>query len=164
MWFPLHPDDASTIARGVDQLHYFLTIITLSFSAIIFTAIFYFAVKYRRKSPSERPPQIEGSIPLELVWTLVPTALTVVVFLWGSSLYFRNSRPPEASTEIFVIGKQWMWHLQHPEGPREIDELHVPVGVPIKLTKTSEDVIHDFYNPAIRVKKNQIPSRTTTTW
>lgn len=166
MWsgFPIHPDDASTIARGVDELHYFLTIITLFFTAIIFTAIFYFAVKYRRRSPDECPPQIEGSIPLELLWTLIPTALTVVVFLWGSSLYFRNSRPPTASTEIFVIGKQWMWHLQHPEGPREINELHVPVGVPVKLTMTSEDVIHDFYIPAFRVKKDVLPGRYTSIW
>ncbi len=166
MWsgFPIHPDDASTIARGVDELHYFLTIITLFFTAIIFTAIFYFAVKYRRRSPDERPPQIEGSIPLELLWTLIPTALTVVVFLWGSSLYFRNSRPPTASTEIFVIGKQWMWHLQHPEGMREINELHVPVGIPVKLTMTSEDVIHDFYIPAFRVKKDVLPGRYTSIW
>ena len=83
----------------------------------------------------------------------------MVLFVWSSSLYVRNARPPAASTEIFVIGKQWMWHLQHPEGPREINELHVPVGVPVKLTMTSQDVIHDFYIPAFRVKKDVLPGR-----
>lgn len=166
MWYriPFHPDQASTVARGVDELHFFLTAVTLFFSAVIFLTIFYFAVKYRRRSEEERPPTIEGSIPLELVWTLIPTFLTVWMFIWGSSLYFRNSRPPRASTEIFVIGKQWMWHLQHPEGPREINELHVPVGVPIKLTMTSEDVIHDFYIPAFRVKKDVLPGRYSSIW
>ena len=166
MWehIPFHPARASTIAKGVDQLHLFLTGITLLFTAIIFLSIFYFAVKYRRRSPDERPAEIEGSIPLELLWTLIPTALTVFIFIWGSSLYFANSRPPRASSEIFVIGKQWMWHLQHPEGPREINELHVPVGVPIKLTMTSEDVIHDFYIPAFRIKKDVLPGRYSSIW
>jgi len=90
--------------------------------------------------------------------------LCVVVFVWSSSLYFRNSRAPNASMEIFVVGKQWMWHLQHPEGVREINELHVPLGVPVKLTMTSQDVIHDFYIPAFRVKKDVLPGRYVQIW
>ncbi len=167
MWWtkiPFHPDRASTVAEGVDHLHYFLTAITLSFTAIIFLTIFYFAVKYRRRSEDEKPPQIIGSLPLELAWTLIPGLLTVVVFVWSASLYFRNSRPPAASTEVFVIGKQWMWHIQHPEGPREINELHVPVGRPVKLTMISQDVIHDFYIPAFRVKKDVLPRRYSSIW
>ena len=100
-------------------------------------------------------------MPLEIAWTLIPTVICAGLFIWASSLYFENSRPPSASTEIFVIGKQWMWHIQHPEGPREINELHVPVNVPVKLTMTSEDVIHDFYIPAFRVKKDVLPGRLT---
>ncbi len=161
---PFQPDQASTIAEGVDRLYLFLTFITLFFTAIIFATIFYFAVKYRRRSDDERPPEIEGSLPLELAWTLIPTLLTVVIFVWASSLYFRNARPPRASSEIFVVGKQWMWHLQHPEGPREINELHVPVGVPIQLTMTSEDVIHDFFIPAFRIKKDALPGRYSSIW
>jgi cytochrome c oxidase subunit 2 len=167
MWsgFPLRPDQASTIAKGVDELHYFLTAVTLFFTALIFLAIFYLMIKYRRRSDSaDRPPKIEGSLPLEIIWTVIPTLLTVVMFSWGSSLYFRNSRPPEASAEIFLVGKQWMWHLQHPEGPREINELHIPVGIPVKLTMTSEDVIHDFYIPAFRVKKDVLPGRYSSIW
>jgi cytochrome c oxidase subunit 2 len=166
MWqgFPIYPDQASTIAQGVDHLHFFLTGITLFFTAIIFSTIFYFAVKYRRRSEDEKPPLILGSLPLELAWTLIPLALTVIVFVWSSSLYFRNARPPAASMEIFVVGKQWMWVIQHPEGPREINELHVPVGRPVKLTMTSQDVIHDFYIPAFRVKRDVLPGRYSSIW
>ena len=101
---------------------------------------------------------------LELTWTIIPSLICVVMFVWASALYVRNARPPAASTEIFVIGKQWMWHVQHPEGPREINELHVPVGEPIKLTMTSQDVIHDFYIPAFRIKKDVLPGRYTSIW
>ena len=92
---------------------------------------------------------------------MIPLGICVVVFLWGTSLFMRNARPPEASTEIFVVGKQWMWKLQHPEGVEEINELHVPVNQPIKLTMTSEDVIHDFSVPAFRVKKDVVPGMYT---
>ena len=161
---PLHPDQASTIAVGVDHLHYFLTAITLFFTALIFLAIFYFMVRYRRRSQDERATQVEGSLPLEIAWSGFPLVLVAVLFIWASSLYFRNSRPPAASMEIFVVGKQWMWKLQHPEGNQEINELHVPLGQPVKLTMTSEDVIHDFYIPAFRVKKDVLPGRYSMIW
>ncbi len=166
MWpnIPFQPEQASTIAKGMDNLYFFLTFITLFFTAIIFLTIFYFSVKYRRRSENERPLPIEGSPVLEVVWAVIPALLTVVIFVWSASIYFQNSRPPRASAEIFAIGKQWMWQLQHPEGPREINELHVPVNVPIKITMTSEDVIHDFYIPAFRVKKDVLPGRYTSIW
>jgi cytochrome c oxidase subunit 2 len=166
MWqgFPIKPVQASTIAQGVDHLYYFLTAIDLFFTAIIFLTIFYFALRYRRRSQEEKPEQIEGSVPLEMAWTLIPLGLVVITFLWGTSLFIRNSRPPEAASEIFVVGKQWMWKIQHPEGVAEIDELHVPVNRPIKLTMTSEDVIHDFAVPAFRIKKDVVPGMYTTEW
>lgn len=166
MWqgFPINPVRASTIARGVDFLYYFLTGVDLFFTALIFLTIFYFAIRYRRRSATERPPQISENLPLEIAWTAVPLVLVVTMFLWGTSLYIRNSRPPEAATEVFVVGKQWMWKIQHPEGVREINELHVPVGKPIKLTMTSEDVIHDFAVPAFRIKKDVVPGLYTTEW
>ncbi|MGD0227111.1 MAG: cytochrome c oxidase subunit II, partial [Terriglobia bacterium] len=166
MWqgFSIRPDQASTIAQGVDYLYYFLTAIDLFFTAVIFLTIFYFALRYRRRSQQDQPPQIEGSLPLEIAWILIPLGICVVVFLWGTSLFIRNSRPPAASTEIFVVGKQWMWKLQHPEGVEEINELHVPVNRPIKLTMTSEDVIHDFSVPAFRVKKDVVPGMYTSLW
>jgi cytochrome c oxidase subunit 2 len=88
----------------------------------------------------------------------------MVIFAWGASLFFTISRPPAGALEIQVVGKQWMWKFQHPDGQREINELHVPVGRPVKLTMASEDVIHSFFVPAFRVKMDVVPGRTTTTW
>ena len=161
---PLRPPAASSIAEDVDKLHYTLTLITLFFTAVIFLCIFYFMIRYRRRSDDERAEQIEGNLPLEILWTAFPTLMVAGLFIWASALYVRNARAPSASTEIFVIGKQWMWHIQHPEGPREINELHVPVNVPVKLTMTSQDVIHDFYVPAFRVKKDVLPGRYNQIW
>jgi cytochrome c oxidase subunit 2 len=161
---PFQPDQASSIARSVDHLYYFLTLITLFFTVLIFSIIFYFMVKYRRRSPSERPKAIEGNVPLEVLWTAIPTMIVAVIFVWSASLYFQNAEPPQGSMEIFVTGKQWMWKAEHPEGQREINELHVPLGRPVKLTMTSEDVIHDFFVPAFRVKKDVLPGRYTSMW
>jgi cytochrome c oxidase subunit II len=161
---PLRPEPGSTIAEGVDRLHFFLTGITFVFTVIIFSTITYFAIKYRRRAGNLQPAATKTILWMEITWTVVPMGICAVLFFWGSSLYFQNSRAPNSSMEIFVVGKQWMWHLQHPEGPREINELHVPLGVPVKLTMTSEDVIHDFYVPAFRVKKDVLPGRYTSIW
>ena len=167
MWqgFQIRPDQASTIAQGVDYLYYFLTAIDLFFTAVIFLTIFYFALRYRRRSEQDQPRADRGEPPSGNCLDADPAGdLRAVVFLWGTSLFIRNSRPPAASTEIFVVGKQWMWKLQHPEGVEEINELHVPVNRPIKLTMTSEDVIHDFSVPAFRIKKDVVPGMYTTLW
>jgi cytochrome c oxidase subunit II len=161
---PLHPPTASTIAENVDLLYYFLTVLTLFFTALIFGTIFFFMIKFHRQSPDEIPADTHTHLFLELTWTIIPTLITIVIFVWASLLYVQNSRPPASSTEMYVVGKQWMWHVQHPEGVREINEMHVPVGVPIKLTMTSEDVIHDFYIPAFRVKKDVTPGRYSSLW
>jgi cytochrome c oxidase subunit II len=161
---PLQPPAASSIAESVDHLYYFLTGITIFFSVLIFSIIFYFMIKYRRRPGEERAPETHTSMALELSWTIIPSLICVVIFVWSSALFVRNARPPAKSREIFVIGKQWMWQIQHPEGPREIDALHVPVGEPIKLTMTSQDVIHGFYIPAFRVKKDVLPGRYTSVW
>jgi cytochrome c oxidase subunit 2 len=161
---PFQPEQASSIAGSVDQLYFFLTAVTLFFTFLIFAIIFYFMIKYRRRSPDERPKAIEGSFPLEVLWTAIPTVIVALIFVWGSLLYFRNSEPPKGAMEIFVTGKQWMWKVEHPEGQREINEVHVPLGRPVKLTMTSEDVIHDFFVPAFRVKKDVLPGRYTSLW
>jgi cytochrome c oxidase subunit 2 len=166
MWqgFQIVPDQASTIAQGVDYLFYFLTAVDIFFTVVIFIAIFYLAIRYRRRSVHERGADIEGNLPLEIAWTVMPLGICVLIFLWGTGLFIRNSRPPKASTEIFVVGKQWMWKLQHPDGVEEINALHIPVNQPIKLTMTSEDVIHDFSVPAFRVKKDVVPGMYTMLW
>lgn len=158
------PPAASTIARSFDDLYYFLTGVTLFFTVLIFSIIFYFMVKYRRRSEDEIPPETHTSMFLELSWTIIPSLICAVIFVWSAALYVRESRPPAKSKEMFVIGKQWMWEVQHPEGAREIDALHVPVDEPIKLTMTSQDVIHGFYIPAFRVKKDVLPGRYTSVW
>ncbi|HWF13127.1 MAG TPA: cytochrome c oxidase subunit II [Candidatus Acidoferrales bacterium] len=161
---PFQPEQASSIAKSVDQLYMFLTVVTLFFTTLIFSLIFYFMIRYRRRSPDERPKPIEGNVPLEVLWTAVPTLIVALIFVWSSMLYFKNSEAPKGSMEIFITGKQWMWKVEHPEGQREINEVHVPLGRPVKLTMTSEDVIHDFFVPAFRVKKDVLPGRYTSLW
>ena len=160
-WFP---KPASTFGAGVDQLFFFLLAVTGFFAVLVFVLVPYFAVKYRRRSASDRPTQIEGSLPLEILWTVIPLALMLVMFFWGADLFFRQARAPGGATDIYVVGKQWMWKLQHANGRREINELHIPAGRPIRLVMTSEDVIHSFYIPAFRLKQDLVPGRYTSQW
>lgn len=162
--FALTPNQASNFAPNVDHLFYFLVSVTGFFTLLIFALIFYFAIKYRRRSPDEIPPRTHESFKLEALWIGVPFLLMMVMFTWGASIYYQEHMPPKNAMEIFVVGKQWMWKLQHPEGKREINELHVPVGRAVRLTMTSEDVIHDFFIPAFRVKNDVIPGRYTSLW
>jgi cytochrome c oxidase subunit 2 len=161
---PFLPEQASTIAERVDALCYFLLAVTGFFTVMIFFFVIVFAVKYRRRSAEERPHRIAGSLRLEIVWTVVPLSLALVMFGWGASVFFSMSRPPDDALEVYVVARQWMWHLQHPGGQREINRLHVPVGRPVKLTMASEDVIHGFYVPAFRINQDVVPGRYTTVW
>jgi cytochrome c oxidase subunit 2 len=129
----------------------------------IFTMILVFATKYRRR-PGVEAEQIEGSSALEITWSIVPMGIFMVIFLWGAAIYFQERTPPRDATEVYVVAKQWMWKLQHQEGLREINELHVPVGRDVKLIMTSQDVIHSFYVPAFRIKQDVLPGRYTTAW
>jgi cytochrome c oxidase subunit 2 len=163
-FFRVFPPQASSSAARVDGLFIFLVAVSVFFAGLIFLLLLSYAIKYRRRSETEQPRPILGDLRLELVWTLIPLGLTMVMFVWGASLYFTASTPPADALEINVVGKQWMWKFQHPEGKREINELHVPIGRPVKLTMASEDVIHSFYVPAFRVKMDLVPGRYTTTW
>jgi cytochrome c oxidase subunit 2 len=162
--FPLFPEQASTMAARVDALFYFLVAVTVFFAALIFFMIVVFAVKYRRRSEDERPRPIEGNFRLEMLWSAIPFGLTMVMFVWGAIIYFDIYNPPNDALEISIVGRQWMWKAQHAEGQSEINELHVPVGQAVKLTMTSEDVIHDVFLPAFRVKQDVLPGRYTTLW
>ncbi len=166
MWdkFQLFPEKASTIAGGVDNLYFFLVAVSAFFATVIFTLVFIFAIKYRRRSKDEVPKPVHGSLKLEIFWSVMPGLIALFIFVWGAAVYFRNYNPPEGAMEVFVVGKQWMWKLQHPEGQREINELHVPAGRPVKLTMTTEDVIHSFYVPAFRIKQDVVPGKYTTMW
>jgi cytochrome c oxidase subunit 2 len=166
MWqnLPLFPEQASTLAPRVDALFFFLLAVSVFFALLIFTLLLYFAVKYRRRSDQDRPRLIEGGLLLEILWTVVPFGLTVVMFAWGALLFAEIRTAPADALEVHVVGKQWMWKIQHPSGQREINELHVPVGRPVKLTMTSEDVIHSFFVPAFRIKNDVLPGRYSTVW
>ena len=162
--FPLFPEQASTFAKNVDMLYFFLVGVSLFFSVLIFCTVFYFAIRYRRRSPDEIPKPIHGSLVLEVAWSGLPLLLTMVMFGWGAVLYFRMTHAPAQAIRVDVVGKQWMWKIQHPNGRREINELHVPLGQPVKLNMISEDVIHSFYVPAFRVKQDVLPGRYTGLW
>jgi cytochrome c oxidase subunit 2 len=166
MWsgIPLFPDAASSIAGRVDALYFFLLGITVFFSVLIAGLIIVYAVKYRRQSPRSIGTKIHGGLALEIAWTVIPLAITMVIFVWGASVFFAMSTPPVDTLNIYVVGKQWMWKFQHLDGQREINELHVPLGRDVKLIATSEDVIHDVFVPAFRVKADVIPGRYVTIW
>ena len=166
MWtdFPLFPEQASTFALKVDGIYFATVLLCVFFAALVSVLVVVFAVKYRRKSPDEVPRQIAGHIGLELFWTFIPLVLALGMFVWATVLYFHMTTPPASTMEMYVVGKQWMWKLQHPEGKREINELHVPVGEAVQITMTSEDVLHSFYIPAFRVKKDVVPGRYTSLW
>jgi cytochrome c oxidase subunit 2 len=161
---PLFPPSASTVSGEVDALYFFLIAVSLFFATLICVLILSFSVRYRRGPGSAPAVQIEGSLPLELLWTLVPLTIALVIFGWGAKLYFKTARVPAGCMRIDVTAKQWMWKLQHPTGQREINSLHMPVGVPIELRMISEDVIHSFYVPAFRVKRDVLPGRYSSEW
>ena len=162
--FQLHPDTASTFAWQVDYLYFLLIALSVVFTVGVFAVLIIFSVKYRRRSDDERPRPIHGSTALELAWSIIPLFMAIGVFTLGAEIYFRMYRPPADAIDIFVVGKQWMWKIQHPDGMREINELHIPVNQPVKLTMTSEDVIHAFSVPAFRTKRDVVPGRYTTMW
>jgi len=159
------PEQASSVAGQVDALYFFLIGISAFFSLLIAGLVIFFAVKYRRRSESEPAPEpATGGTALEIVWSVIPLGITMVIFFWGASIFFTINRPPDDATEIYVVAKQWMWKLQHMEGQREINELHIPLGRAVRLKMTSEDVIHSFYVPAFRTKQDVLPGRYTQTW
>ena len=162
--FPLFPQQASVQAGQVDAVYFFLVAVTAFFSLLIAGLIAVFVVKYRRRSDNEVGAAIHGSLALEMLWSIIPLGIVMVMFVWGAKVFFDLYRVPAGAMEIFVVGKQWMWKIQHMDGQREINELHVPVGRPVKLIMGSEDVIHSFFIPAFRVKADVIPGRYNVLW
>ncbi|MBK8466708.1 MAG: cytochrome c oxidase subunit II [Chloracidobacterium sp.] len=163
-WVPLFPEQASTFAAHVDLLYAYLIVVSIVFSIPIVVAIFVFAIKYRETEKFATPEEMHGSMVLETVWSIIPFVVSMTIFLGGALVYFEQFTPPDDSMEIYVVGKQWMWKIQHQTGQREINELHVPVGRNVKLTMTTEDVLHDFDIPAFRTKADVVPGRYTYLW
>ncbi len=162
--FHLFPPQASTAASQVDWLYFGLTVMLVFFCAVVFLPIVYFLVRYRRGSTADRSHPRSGNNLLESGWTLFPLLVSLGFFTWGAIVYYHIERPPRDSLQVQVVAKQWMWKLQHAEGKKEINELHVPLGRPVTLTMTSQDVIHSFFVPAFRVKQDVVPGKYTTEW
>ena len=162
--FHLFPVEASSSAHQVDWLFYGLILMSLFFTATVFLPIFYFSIRYRRGAKVDRSNPHVGSNLLETGWTVLPLLLSLGIFAWGALVYFRLETPPANALQVQVVAKQWMWKLQHAEGKREINELHLPLGTTVSLTMTSEDVIHSFFVPAFRVKQDVLPGKYTNEW
>jgi cytochrome c oxidase subunit II len=161
---PFFPEQASAQAAQIDAIYFFMVAVTAFFSLLIASLVVVFAIKFRRRRDDEVGAAIHGSIALELLWSVIPLGIVMVMFGWGAKVFFDIYRPPAGAMEIFIVGKQWMWKAQHAEGQREINELHVPVGRPVKLIMGSEDVIHSYYIPEFRVKADVIPGRYNSMW
>lgn len=163
-WIPLFPDQASSFAWQVDYLYFYLIAISVVFTIPIVAAIFFFAVKYREKEKFATPEEIHGSMVLETVWSIIPFIISMTIFLGGAIVYFHQYTMPTDTMNVYVVGKQWMWKLQHETGQREINELHIPINTKVKLTITTEDVLHNFAVPAFRTKVDAVPGRFTYLW
>jgi len=162
--FPLAPPSASNFAPEYDLIFYVLLGLTLFFSIAVIGAMIFLAIRYKEGTKADRSRPMYENLFLELTWTIVPLVLGIVMFYYGTALYVKMRTPPKDATEIFVIGKQWMWHIEHGNGIRENNTLHVPVGRPVKLTMISQDVLHAFYIPAFRVQEHVVPGRYTQLW
>ena len=163
-WIPFLPESASTLSGRVDALYFYLSGVTLFFTILISGVLIFFVIKYRRRSPFEIPRPIAGSHKLETLWSIIPFLIAMSFFIWGARVYFAQYRVPKDGIEVYVVAKQWMWKFQHSTGQREINELHVPVGRKVKLIMATEDVIHDLFVPAFRIKADVVPGKYVTEW
>jgi len=161
---PLFPDQASRQAQSVDLLYFALLIFSGLVVLTVLILVLYFGIRYRASADVDRRGRILRTLPFEMTWIVMFTVVGLALFTWAAGVYFNLQRPPKDAATIYVVGKQWMWKLRHPSGPEEINTLHVPVGEPIKLVMTSQDVIHSFYVPAFRVKQDVLPQQYTTMW
>lgn len=158
------PDNASTFGTQHDLIFYSITALTILFTIIVFTLVLTFTIRYRAGSSASRENASNGNLIMEIGWSGLPLLLGLGVFFFSTMLFVHMRTMPKNAREIYVIGKQWMWHMQHGNGVRENNTLHVPVGEPVKLTMISQDVIHAFYVPEFRMQYMVVPGRYTQTW
>jgi len=158
------PEVASNLAGKVDAVIWFITVISLVFFILISIFLVYFAIRYRRRQENEETPYITGSHVLETIWTIIPSILLIVIFVYGFVVYKDMRTPPEDSLEVTVIGRQWLWQFKYNNGKTTLNELYIPEGRPIKLVMTSEDVLHSFFVPAFRVKQDLVGGMYTYLW
>ncbi len=162
-FFGLLPPQATEIAKGVDDLFIFITAISVFFFLLVIGLMLSFARKYRaEKNPV--PTDIHENLPLEILWTAIPTLILGVIFVWGFIVYKDMSAAPGSAYEIRAIGKQWLWKFQYDHGASTVGELYVPARQPVKIILTSDDVLHSLFIPDFRVKKDAVPGMYTSLW
>jgi len=162
--FSLFPEQASSLAPEIDNLYLGVITITAFFAIVVVICVTYFAIKYRDHTGDKVGSPITGSVPLELGWSLIPFFISIGIFVWASVVFFHIVRAPDQTLDIYSTGKRWMWRFQHIDGQIEINELHVPVGRAVRVVFTSEDVLHDLFIPAFRVKADAVPGRYSAIW
>lgn len=162
--FHLFLPEASSIASSIDALFWSMVALCALVALAVIAAIVFYGIRYRRGSAHDRSGRHTENLGVELTWILVPFALFVAAFIWSLSLFALARTPPADARTIYVVAKQWMWKVEHSGGQREINTVHVPLGEPVRLTMTSQDVIHSFYVPAFRLKQDVLPGRYTQLW
>ena len=155
---------ASTFGQGVDAIFVVLLVMAGLITTTIAGLIVFFGIRYRRGSKVNRQNVPLTNARLEVAWMIIPLIVGLGMFTWAASVFFQQSSAPANTLDIYVVAKQWMWKVQHPDGQREINELHVPVGQPVRLIMISQDVIHSFWVPDFRLKQDVLPGRYTTLW
>ena len=164
-WSGVFPVEASTLAAHTDHIFFGLLAISVAVIALVLALVIGFSVHYRKGSNADRSelPEVM-SREFEIGWTAATFFLFLFIFWWVGSSQLTNWNPPKNAIEVHIVAKQWMWKVQYPNGVREIDSLHAPVGAPVRLVMTSQDVIHSFFVPAFRMKQDVLPGRYTQTW
>ena len=158
---------ASANAAELDALYLFITGLCLVAVVLVTGTQLWFMVRYSRPaSGHRRTSPIKQSRRLELLWSVIPAVLFLVIFAWGEVLYVKTTAPLGDALEVRITGQQWSWTVEYPgiAGGVLTDQLILPADVPVRLTLTSRDVIHSFYIPVFRLKKDAIPGRYTTMW
>ncbi|MDB5828212.1 MAG: cytochrome, partial [Variovorax sp.] len=155
---------ASSVAPHTDRLFTAMLLLCGGMALLLAFLVVWMCVRYRRGSSADRTDPPSDASGLEVAWTIAPLLLFLGIFAWAARDYLVERRAPANALQIDVVGKQWMWKLQHPGGQREINQLHVPVGRPVRLTMSSQDVIHSFGVPAFRIKQDVLPGSYTTQW
>ncbi|WP_420456491.1 cytochrome c oxidase subunit II [Rubrivirga sp.] len=158
------PPQSSTTAHEIDGLFYFILYSSIVLTILVAAAMVYFVWKYRRKSHADRPVDVHESKWLEMSWITIPTLLVLVVFFWGFRAYVGTAIPPSDAITINVKAQKWAWTFEYQNGIQGFGEIWVPVGTPIRLEMTSQDVLHSFYVPEFRIKHDVIPNRYAYVW
>lgn len=163
-WIPFWPDTAAVNAEVVNNLYIAELIVSGLIVATVVAMLLAFGVRYRRGSAASRANLVQKTWHLEVGWTTATLGAFLILFVWGASIYIWLFQAPQGDEEVYVVGKRWMWKVEHPGGQREINALHVPIDKTIRVVMGSEDVIHSFFVPAFRIKHDVVPGTLQTIW